>query len=97
MDEISALSHEKDWTLQEYLSASYKDENIQEELKAATSAYDSASATADESNIAAAKSVLDQATARAILARANLMETERLLDVFEEKKRLYNLKWERRI
>jgi len=97
MDEISALSDREDWALEQYLCAICADESIQEELKAATSAYDSASATADESNIAAAKSVLDQATAWAFHARAHLMETERELAVAEELKRQYNLKWERRI
>lgn len=90
-DLIGALSNEQDWRYWEFLYASSMDDKIQEKLKAATSAYASASATADESNIAAAKSVLDEATSDAIVSRTIRMETEHLYDVFEEKLQLYNV------
>ena len=70
----------------EEILAAYADRSVQEALKAATAAYAcacaSASACADESNIAAAKSVLDQVTADAIVARARLREAQRLADIF---------------
>jgi hypothetical protein len=66
----------------EEILAAYADRSVQEALKAATAVYACASACADESNIAAAKSVLDRVTADAIVARARLREAQRLADIF---------------
>jgi len=93
MAELCDLFNEKEYREWENLEASYLDDRIQKELKAATSAYDSASATADESNIAAAKSVLDQTTHWAILYRAQLMETECFLAELEG--RIRRMPWRR--
>jgi hypothetical protein len=84
-----AYEKDEEATREEILAA-YADRSVQEALKAATAAYAcacasasaSASACADESNIAAAKSVLDRVTADAIVARARLREAQRLADIF---------------
>jgi hypothetical protein len=72
-----AYEKDEEATREEILAA-YADRSVQEALKAATAAY----ACADESNIAAAKSVLDKVTADAIVARARLREAQRLADIF---------------
>jgi Trk K+ transport system NAD-binding subunit len=76
-----AYEKDEEATREEILAA-YADRSVQEALKAATAAYACASASASESNIAAAKSVLNQVTADAIVARARLREAQRLADIF---------------